>query len=170
MDEWERVNAVNAAGVMLGCKHGIRAMKSSGGGAIVNIASVAALVASPLAVPYGASKAAVVQLTRTVAFDCARRGYGIRCNAVLPGAIETAMYMTSFSAAQRAANARGIPVGRVGAPLDVAKAVAFSRQRRRRLYHRDPARRGRRSHGGQSHARRGQLGRRSCRRRVIDVS
>ncbi|MDE0362275.1 MAG: SDR family NAD(P)-dependent oxidoreductase, partial [Rhodospirillaceae bacterium] len=83
LEEWQRVNAVNAAGVMLGCKHAIRAMKSSGGGAIVNIASIAATVASPLAVPYGASKAAVVQLTKTVAYDCARRGYNIRCNAVL---------------------------------------------------------------------------------------
>ena len=124
LEEWQRVNAVNAAGVMLGCKHAIRAMKSSGGGAIVNIASIAAIVASPLAVPYGASKAAVVQLTKTVAYDCARRGYNIRCNAVLPGTIETTLYKT-FSEEQRAANARGVPLGRVGTPGDVAMAVAF---------------------------------------------
>ena len=124
LEEWQRVNAVNAAGVMLGCKHAIRAMKSSGGGAIVNIASIAATVASPLAVPYGASKAAVVQLTKTVAYDCARRGYDIRCNAVLPGTIETTLYQT-FSEEQRAANARGVPLGRVGTPEDVAMAVAF---------------------------------------------
>ncbi|MCZ0953534.1 MAG: glucose 1-dehydrogenase, partial [Rhodospirillaceae bacterium] len=124
LEEWQRVNAVNAAGVMLGCKHAIRAMKSSGGGAIVNIASIAATVASPLAVPYGASKAAVVQLTKTVAYDCARRGYNIRCNAVLPGTIETTLYKT-FSEEQRAANARGVPLGRVGTPEDVAVAVAF---------------------------------------------
>ena len=124
LEEWQRVNAVNAAGVMLGCKHAIRAMKSSGGGAIVNIASIAATVASPLAVPYGASKAAVVQLTKTVAYDCARRGYDIRCNAVLPGTIETTLYKT-FSEEQRAANARGVPLGRVGTPEDVAMAVAF---------------------------------------------
>ena len=124
LEEWQRVNAVNAAGVMLGCKHAIRAMKSFGGGAIVNIASIAATVASPLAVPYGASKAAVVQLTKTVAYDCARRGYNIRCNAVLPGTIETTLYKT-FSEEQRAANARGVPLGRVGTPEDVAMAVAF---------------------------------------------
>lgn len=124
LEEWQRVNAVNAAGVMLGCKHAIRAMKSSGGGAIVNIASIAATVASPLAVPYGASKAAVVQLTKTVAYDCARRGYNIRCNVVLPGTIETTLYKT-FSEEQRAANARGVPLGRVGTPEDVAMAVAF---------------------------------------------
>lgn len=124
LEEWQRVNAVNAAGVMLGCKHAIRAMKPSGGGAIVNIASIAAMVASPLAVPYGASKAAVVQLTKTVAYDCARRGYNIRCNAVLPGTIETTLYKT-FSEEQRAANARGVPLGRVGTPQDVAMAVAF---------------------------------------------
>lgn len=124
LEEWQHVNAVNAAGVMLGCKHAIRAMKLSGGGAIVNIASIAATVASPLAVPYGASKAAVVQLTKTVAYDCARRGYNIRCNAVLPGTIETTLYKT-FSEEQRAANARGVPLGRVGTPEDVAMAVAF---------------------------------------------
>ena len=124
LEEWNRVNAVNAAGVMLGCKHAIRAMKATGGGAIVNIASVAATVASPLAVPYGASKAAVVQLTKTVAFDCARRGYNIRCNAVLPGTIETTLYKT-FSEEQRAANARSVPMGRLGTPEDVAMAVAF---------------------------------------------
>lgn len=124
LEEWNRVNAVNAAGVMLGCKHAIRTMKATGGGAIVNIASVAATVASPLAVPYGASKAAVVQLTKTVAFDCARRGYEIRCNAVLPGTIETTLYKT-FSEEQRAANARSVPVGRLGTPEDVAMAVAF---------------------------------------------
>ena len=124
LEEWQRVNAVNAAGVMLGCKHAIRAMKSSGGGAIVNIASIAATVASPLAVPYGASKAAVVQLTKTVAYDCARRGYNIRCNAVLPGTIVTTLYKT-FSEEQRAANARGVPLGRVGTPEEVAMAVAF---------------------------------------------
>ena len=109
---------------MLGCKHAIRAMKPSGGGAIVNIASIAATVASPLAVPYGASKAAVVQLTKTVAYDCARRGYNIRCNAILPGTIETTLYKT-FSEEQRTANARGVPLGRVGTPGDVAMAVAF---------------------------------------------
>ena len=124
LEEWQRVNAVNAAGVMLGCKHAIRAMKSSGGGAIVNIASIAATVASPLAVPYGASKAAVVQLTKTVAYDCARRGYNIRCNAVLPGTIETTLYKT-FSEEQRAANARGVPLGRPGTPDNVARAVVF---------------------------------------------
>ena len=124
LEEWQRVNAVNAAGVMLGCKHAIRAMKSTGGGAIVNIASIAATVASPLAVPYGASKAAVVQLTKTVAYDCARRGYNIRCNAVLPGTIETTLYKT-FSEEQRAANARGVPLGRPGTPDDVARAVVF---------------------------------------------
>ena len=124
LDDWYKVNAVNAAGVMLGCKHAIRAMKSGRGGAIVNIASVAAVVASPLAVSYGASKAAVVQLPRTVAFDCARRGYNIRCNVVLPGPIETPLYRT-FTGEQRAANIRSVPLGRVGTPHDVASAVAF---------------------------------------------
>jgi len=123
LDEWQTVNRINMDGVMLGCKLGIDAMKKSGG-AIVNIASVGALFASPLAVPYGAGKAAVVQFTKTVAVYCAKQGYPIRCNVVLPGPVKTTLYET-FSEEQRAANARGIPMGRAGNVEELANAIAF---------------------------------------------
>lgn len=124
LEEWRKVNRVNMDGVMLGCKHGIPAMRRSGGGAIVNLASVAAAFASPLAAPYGAGKAAVAQFTKTVAQYCAKQGYGIRCNAVAPGTIDTPLYGT-FSEAIRAANLRGVPLGRAGAVREVAEAIAF---------------------------------------------
>ena len=123
LEEWQVVNRVNMDGVMLGCKYAIENMKNLGG-AIVNIASVGGLFASPLAVPYGAGKAAVIQFTKTVAFYCAKRGYPIRCNAVLPGTIRTSMYET-FSDEQLAANARAVPIGRVGTAAEIASAVAF---------------------------------------------
>ena len=123
LDEWRNVNRINMDGVMLGCRYGIDAMKSKGG-AIVNLASVGGTFASPLAVPYGAGKAAVIQFTKTVAIHCATQGYDIRCNAVLPGTIETPLYET-FSEEKRAANARRVPVGKVGKPREIASAVAF---------------------------------------------
>lgn len=123
LDEWHGVNQINVDGVMLGCKHAIAAMKSSGG-SIVNLASVGGLFASPLAVPYGAGKAAVIQLTKTIAFYCGKRGYNIRCNAVLPGPIETPIMM-NFSDKQREKNTRGIPAGRFGHVSEIAAAIAF---------------------------------------------
>ena len=123
LDEWQDVNRINMDGVMLGCRYGIDAMKKKGG-AIVNMGSVGGTFASPLAVPYGAGKAAVIQYTKTVAIYCSSRGYDIRCNAVLPGTVETPLYAT-FSAEKRAANARRVPVGRIGTPRDIARAVVF---------------------------------------------
>ena len=124
LDEWHAVNRVNMDGVMLGCRHAIAAMRDAGAGAIVNLGSVGGLFASPLAVSYGAGKAAVIQFTKTVATWCATQGLPIRCNAVLPGTIETPMY-DAFDAEQRAANARGVPVRRAGQPREVAEAIAF---------------------------------------------
>ena len=123
LDEWRNVNRINMDGVMLGCRFGIETMKERGG-AIVNLASVGGTFASPLAVPYGAGKAGVIQFTKTVAIYCASRGYDIRCNTVLPGTVETPLYAT-FSEEKRAANARRVPLGRIGKPLDIAQAIVF---------------------------------------------
>lgn len=124
LEEWRGVNSINVEGVMLGCKHAIPAMRDGGGGAIVNLASIAALVETPLVYAYGAGKAAVVQMTKTVALHCAKNDYAIRCNAVLPGPVETELYKT-FTEEQRAQNDRAIPLGFAGKPEDVANAVLF---------------------------------------------
>lgn len=89
--DWRRVQAVNADGVFLGCRMAVRAMKQSGGGSIVNIASVGSHSGEAYAAAYCASKGAVRSLTKSVAVHCQNQGYGIRCNSIHPGTIDTPM-------------------------------------------------------------------------------
>lgn len=134
LEDFRRIFAVNAGGVFLGCKHAIPVMRDSGG-SIVNISSIAALVPTPFLTSYGASKAAVRQLTMSVAAHCAARGYRIRCNSVHPGQIRTPMLEGLFA---DVANAQGesseavqseflkqIPMGEFGTPEDVAWQVLY---------------------------------------------
>ena len=131
LDEWEAVQAVNAKGVFLGCRAGVRAMKPGGGGSIVNLSSIAGLVATPGIVAYGASKGAVRQLTKSIAIDCARKGYRIRVNSIHPGLIDTNMGVESMSmggadpAENRKARISNTPMGEVGEPLDIANGILF---------------------------------------------
>lgn len=133
--DWRRLFAINVEGVFLGCKAAIVAMRGSGGGSIVNVASVAARLATPYATAYGASKAAVAQLTRSVAQHCTQERLGVRCNSVLPGNVHTDMVGRSM---REAAQRRGVsfeavvaerealtPIGDFTRPEDVAAAVAF---------------------------------------------
>ncbi len=130
LDEVHAIARVNVDGVLLGCKHAIRAMRERGG-AIVNLSSIAGIYAVPGLVPYGASKGAVRQLTKSVAAYCGQRGYGIRCNSVHPGLIETAMGETVLNfifddpEQGREERRRGVPVGRLGRPEDIANAVCY---------------------------------------------
>jgi len=135
LEGWRRVQSVNVEGVALGCKHAIAFMNRGGGGAIVNIASVAGCIATPTLAAYGASKAAVIQLTRSVAAYCARAGYRIRCNCVLPGVVATPMMERFWDRLEReqhlsAAEARQrflsrIPLGSFQQASDIADAVVF---------------------------------------------
>lgn len=124
IQEWDRTIAVTLTGVFLGCKHAIPAMIASGGGAIVNTASVAALAASPRFGAYVAAKGGVVALTRSVAFDYG--SVGIRCNAVAPGLIETPATEAVLADPERRAWLTGkLIVGRAGQPTDIANAVLY---------------------------------------------
>lgn len=87
--EWDRVMGVNVKGIFLVCKHAIPHLRARGAGSIVNIASIEGLIATEVTAPYGASKGAVVQLTRNLAVDYTHQG--IRVNSVCPGLVETAM-------------------------------------------------------------------------------
>ena len=78
LEGWGRMSSINVEGVFLGCKHAVPAMRASGGGSIVNLSSLAALVGTPELASYGAAKGAVRQFTKTVAIDCARKRYSIR--------------------------------------------------------------------------------------------
>ena len=88
--EWEALMAVNVRGVFLCCKHAIKAMRQTGGGTIVNVASVVAAVGIRNRAAYVASKGAVAALTRAISLDHVAEG--IRCNAISPGTIDTPYY------------------------------------------------------------------------------
>jgi NAD(P)-dependent dehydrogenase (short-subunit alcohol dehydrogenase family) len=115
-------------GPMMGLAEAVRRMLAGGGGAIVNISSIQGIAAFPAYFVYGTAKAALLQATRSVAVDYATAG--IRCNAVLPGVIETPMtYSTLPPELSREEGlrieARLSPMGRVGQPQEVAAVVAF---------------------------------------------
>lgn len=122
--DWRAVQAVNVEGVLLGCQHAIRVLQAAGG-SIVNMSSVAALMGTPALAAYGASKAAVAQLTKTVALHCARRGYKIRCNSVHPGLVATGLFEATFSAAEQAEKLQTIPLGEFAKPAEVAAMVLY---------------------------------------------
>ena len=124
LSDWERVLAVNLTGVFLCAKHAIPAMRKSGGGAIISTASIVGLVGVAGALPYSAAKGAVVNMTRTMALDCA--GDGIRVNTVCPGFIDAAMEGLTERSQEQAARLVALhPLGRLGTAQDVAKAIAF---------------------------------------------
>jgi len=135
LSDWRRIFSVNVEGVFLGCKTAIPLIHASGGGSIINMSSVAALLATPFAMAYGASKASVRQLTKSVAQHCAACGLGIRCNSVHPGIVRTPALDKAFA---EAASQRGVafdsileerqaavPVGTFAGLDDIAAAVAF---------------------------------------------
>src|SRR5262245_2231133 len=121
--DWDKVLGVNLKGVFLCCHRVVQEMIKQKRGAIVNIASIAAFHYTVPHVPYAASKAGVVALTRDMAYEVAR--YGIRVNAIAPGPIETPMMGTALTPQQREAYARNIPIGRLGQPQDIGEAAAF---------------------------------------------
>ena len=126
VEQWQRILSINVQGVFLGCKHAVPALRSSGGGSIVNLSSLAAFLGTPNLSAYGASKGAVRQFTKTVAIDCARKGYKVRCNSVHPGIILTPMGESILSGDKaREKVRRSIPVGHFGAPEDIAFGILY---------------------------------------------
>jgi NAD(P)-dependent dehydrogenase (short-subunit alcohol dehydrogenase family) len=124
VDEWRRVIDVNLTGPFLVCRAALEGMLARGSGSIVNVASVAGLVAFPGRCAYSASKGGVIQLTRSLAADYAARG--IRANAVCPGMVDTPMTRWRLEDPElRAAVLQKIPAGRVATAAEVAEAVAL---------------------------------------------
>jgi NAD(P)-dependent dehydrogenase (short-subunit alcohol dehydrogenase family) len=129
LSAWEAVMAVNARGVFLMCRAAVPHMKSQSHGRIVSMASVAGLEALPERAVYSASKAAVIGLTRSLAYDLA--AHGITVNCVCPGSIRTDRAISSTLRAGwsdvdagLAERAKFIPVGRHGRPEEIAATIA----------------------------------------------
>lgn len=131
---FRRTLAINLEGTFLGCKYGVAALKDKKGAAIVNVASTLGAKAGAIFVSYSASKGGVRMLSRSVAVHCAEKGYDIRVNAILPGAIHTEMvegYITAGIAAgaTREAVIEGFasvhPMKRLGQPDEPANAIAY---------------------------------------------
>jgi NAD(P)-dependent dehydrogenase (short-subunit alcohol dehydrogenase family) len=124
-DTWERVMAVNLKGVWLCCKHGIPALQRRGGGSIINVASLVAIMGSAVAqIAYTASKGGVLSMTREMAVEFAREN--IRINALCPGPIQTPLMAGLLSDPERRARRLvHVPIGRFGQAEEVAKAALF---------------------------------------------
>jgi NAD(P)-dependent dehydrogenase (short-subunit alcohol dehydrogenase family) len=132
--DWQRQQAINLDGVFLGVKHGIRAMRTSGGGSIVNLSSVAGLKGAANLAAYNATKGGVRLFTKGVALECAHAGWNIRVNSVHPGVIDTPIWSKVnpefLEAGQNAVDvdamaAVGVPGGKPGYPRDIANGVLF---------------------------------------------
>jgi meso-butanediol dehydrogenase/(S,S)-butanediol dehydrogenase/diacetyl reductase len=123
-EAWHEVIAVDLHSVFYGCRAAIPHLRSSGGGAIINTASISGLAGDYGLAAYNAAKGAVVNLTKTLAIDHAREN--IRVNAVCPGPIETALTAPLLQNPNLVAEyAKLVPMGRVGTPEEVAGVVAF---------------------------------------------
>jgi NAD(P)-dependent dehydrogenase (short-subunit alcohol dehydrogenase family) len=125
LSDWNRIIAINLTGVFHCMGEELRTMYAQGHGAIVNIASEAALKGSAADAAYTASKHGVAGLTKTAALEAVRRN--VRVNAVCPGVIETGILarVMDESPEARAKAARLMPIGRVGQPGEIAAAVLW---------------------------------------------
>jgi 3(or 17)beta-hydroxysteroid dehydrogenase len=128
LDEWRRLMSVNLDGVFLGTKCAIEVMKKNGGGSIINIASVAGLIANPDAAAYHASKGGVRSFTKAAAIECSKAGYGynIRVNSIYPGVIDTPMADDLKKDPAKYNTALGWhAMGHFGEPEDIAYGVLY---------------------------------------------
>ena len=131
LEEWKRGFAVNVDSVFLGCQTALPLMKDRQPGSIVSISSIAGLIASDTMPGYNASKAAVWMLSKSVALDCGKMGWDIRCNSVHPTFVDTPILdgMTRSTGHPKEVImgklARQIPLKRVGVPREIADGVLF---------------------------------------------
>ena len=135
ISNFNRVMEVNAGGMLLGCQSVFPIMKEQKKGSIINFSSVFATVGSPYSLAYGASKAAIEQLSRSIALEGSRGELCIRCNSIQPGLIRTPMlesFFAEFSSAFNVSEERveevavkPIPLGTIGKSKDVANLVLF---------------------------------------------
>ena len=125
LENWRKDFAVNSDAVFAGTKAAIAAMRTSGGGSIVNVSSTTAIRAAPFMTSYSASKAAMIQFSAVAAMEVARDN--IRVNCVVPGQVQTAGNEDFARKAPEIAakTADAIPMGRGGEPHELAEAIVF---------------------------------------------
>ncbi len=128
---WRHGFAVNVDSVFLGCQKALPLMKDNQPGSIINISSIAGLIASDTMPGYNASKAAVWMLSKSIALYCGKMGWNIRCNSVHPTFVDTPILDGMVASTGKAKDvimdklARQIPLKRVGAPIEIANGVLY---------------------------------------------
>jgi NAD(P)-dependent dehydrogenase (short-subunit alcohol dehydrogenase family) len=123
-EDWDAVLAINLKGAAMGCKHAIPIMVENGGGAIVNNASINALVALSGADAYTAAKGGIVALTRVLAVDWGPRG--VRVNCICPGGVDTAMIAPAIADEEVLSfMLESTPLGRLARPEEIAQVALF---------------------------------------------
>jgi 3-oxoacyl-[acyl-carrier protein] reductase len=128
IEVFDDVIRINLRGTWLMCRAAVPAMRRRRWGRIINISSMAGVIAAPRSTPYSASKAGIIGLTRALSMDVA--AYGVTVNAICPGALDTSRSVLSLDPdldvrAEMEQRGRRLPVGRVGRPDDVAAAVRY---------------------------------------------
>lgn len=131
--DWRRVQSVDLDSVFLGCKAALPLIAATTGaegrGAILNISSIAGIIAAANMAAYNAAKAGVRHLTKSVALHCAKSGYRVTCNSLHPTFIDTPILDGFVRGGDRAETlaklARQVPLGHIGEPDDVAYAAVY---------------------------------------------
>jgi NAD(P)-dependent dehydrogenase (short-subunit alcohol dehydrogenase family) len=126
VEAWQRVQDVNTKGVFLCCKHGIPHLLERGGGSVINVSSLVALVgAATSQISYTASKGAVLSMSRELATQFARQG--VRVNALCPGPVETPLLLNLYGKDAAALERRRVhwPMGRLAQPREIVNAALF---------------------------------------------
>ena len=129
LEDWKLVMSVNVDSVFLGTKHALKYMRAHQPGSIVNISSIAGLIAAHNSPSYNASKAAVWLLSKGIALHCAKQGLDIRSNSIHPTFIDTPILdplrQRLGKEVAEGKLARQIPLGHIGEPSDIANAVLY---------------------------------------------
>ena len=124
---WRKVNAVGTDGTFFGCKHALEAMKAAGAGSIINMCSTASIQGGPNIFAYAASKSAIRGMTKSIACLSTQNGYGVRCNSIHPGNMQTPMLqgVQDIVRENNPEAAKGMENIWVGQPDDIANMVLF---------------------------------------------
>ena len=129
LDDWKLVMSVNVDSVFLGTKHALKYLRANQPGSIVNISSIAGLIAGHNTPVYNASKAAVWLLSKGIALHCAKQGVDVRSNTIHPTYIDTPILdplRQRFGKDEAEAKlGRQVPLGHIGEPDDIANAVLY---------------------------------------------